>query len=566
MAHAKRTGMARLSVIAISAAAAATTACSREVLDPIVKQYSSVLGYVAVDAKFCVSPPVLSRQKIKYLFVLDKSDSNQPAFTVVPGDVNNTDPSGNRRYGPLLQFLTDLPVDPNQTSYFSLVNFNDIAYDAAGGPFSGTVFAPFDPDKAAFEATIRNQWRGSGTMATPQPVDRGYTNYVSALTAVRNAIRNDAQLESGSLVQPPVTSAYRIIFVSDGIPKVPSTAPGGGLYQQAFTTDIEPIINQILSLKDDPTLNRYIGDIVLNTAYYFNDTQVAGAQILLQQMADAGNGQFMMFGAGENILYGAFAPPIRNVRRVLTDVFVENRNAIWWDDGRLMLDVDSDGMPEEIEDRFGSNPRMVDSDGNGVSDLVEYRLKGRPCEGGAGCPAATRNLYSVCDGFSPQTDAAGRVTFGDQDKDGLNDCEEFILKSDRTKFDSNSDFIPDEYAFRASVPFIAGTNGAYAMPAGDGITNYLKLKMGLPVQVDRAKVLDYRTRVTELFRERTTDLTDECFHLKVDPVAFLGPNNILRLYLVENSAVIDDKPSLRVAERVIDLRERVIRFTDGDFR
>ena len=76
-------------------------ACSAEKLKNLEKLYIATLGYVAIEANFCNSAPVVSKQKVKYLFILDKSDSNQPGFPLVPGDASNTDPNGGRRYGPL---------------------------------------------------------------------------------------------------------------------------------------------------------------------------------------------------------------------------------------------------------------------------------------------------------------------------------------------------------------------------------------------------------------------------------------------------------------------------------
>jgi hypothetical protein len=453
----------------------------------------------------------------------------------------------------MIQFLNDLPNDPNRLSYFGLINFNDNA----------STVSTFDPDRPTFQATVRNQWIGVGTALAPQPDDRGFTNYVSALQTAYNMILNDAQYEAGSITRPIVTSAYRIIFVSDGEPRVPA---GSSIYTQDFATDILPQITTILSLKDSPVVGPFIGDIVLNTAYYFLNTQDPAAAALLDQMANAGNGQFLQVGAGENVIYGAFAPPVRNVKQILSDIYVENQTATWWDDGKFQLDRDSDGLPDYAEDQAGSNSSIRDTDGNGVSDYVEFRTKGRGCED-ASCNPALRNPYSVCDGFQPQRDAVGNYSFPDTDNDGLNDCEEFLVRSDRMKFDTNGDFIPDFISLKAGVPFIAGTDGSYAQPQGDGLSNYQKIKMGLPINVPRNKILNYETRGTTLEKidRKAGDMRD-CFQLAVDPVAILGPNNIIRVYLVENSSVIDDKPKVRIAERVVMGGESKIEFSDGDFQ
>jgi hypothetical protein len=535
------------------------SACTKEELKPLQKAYLSHSGYVRLEASFCNSSPVISKQKVKYLFIMDKSDSNQPGASSVPGDASNTDSNGNRRYGPLIQFLRDLPADPNILTSFSMINFNDNAYV----PTNPNFVRGFDADKDNFESVVRTEWIGAGTAQFPQPIDRGFTNYVSALQFALNIIQADAQYEAGSIERPIVTSAYRIIFVSDGEPRV---AAGAGVYTQSFGTDLLPQISAIQSLKNDPVLGPYISDVVVNTAYYFSAMQNFAAASLLEQLANSGNGQFMKFGAGENVIYGAFAPPSRSVRQVLADVFVDTESAVWWKDGKLHLDSDGDGVPDSVETSLGSSGSKRDTDGNGVSDFVEYSLKGKPCQDGS-CSASGRNPFSVCDGLRPTSDGAGGFTFPDTDKDGLNDCEEFNLKSDATKFDSNGDLVPDFIALKAGVPFIAGTDGSFVQPQGDGLSNYAKIKKGLPIQVPSNKIGDFKVRETTLTKVVKSAVGDkDCYQLTVDPVSVQGQDPLIRVYIIENTSIIDDKPKLRIAEgRVDPTKTNTIVFKEGEF-
>ena len=96
----------------------------------------------------------------------------------------------------------------------------------------------------------------------------------------------------------------------------------------------------------NPTLKPYIASIALNTGFYQPDTlppnpaltpsQAAtetNAEDLLQQMATYGNGLYQVYGSGQAINYEIFAPPIHNLKYQFQDIFVENENAVWWDDG-----------------------------------------------------------------------------------------------------------------------------------------------------------------------------------------------------------------------------------------
>lgn len=532
--------------------------CAADKLKPLTMALDSVYGYGKVDAHFCTLPPSPAKQYLKYLFVLDHSASNQAGFpnSLTPSDVTNTDPQGARRYGPMINFIQGMVPDPNNVTSFSIIDFNDTAYQP--GTLSG-----FDPNSSDFVNVATQDWIGGGTAQQPAPEDKGFTNYQAALQMALQMIKQDAQVLAAGQDQS-IKVSYQIIFVSDGVPTV--AAPIGSLspiYTQTFGNDIQPVIANLMNLKNDPSLGPYISNINLNTAYYFMNTEVVAAETLLQQMANAGNGLYLQFGSGQNILYQQFAPPSRNVINQLADVFVENVNGVWWDDGRFMLDSDGDGLPDLIEMQYGSNPNLKDSDGNGVSDLVEFRTKGKPCND-PHCLPANRDPYAICSGFNPVQNGAA-TSFAATSNDGLNDCEKFLLGALRSTFNSNGDMIPDFLALKNSIPFIPGSaSAAFADPFGDGISNYMKLKEGLPVQVSQKELNNFTMRAVTLNAEANPSPDISCYHLQVDHVALSGTENRIRVMVVQNGATISNKPFMQTAERSMD-GSLSVSFTPGDF-
>ncbi|MGZ3744208.1 MAG: hypothetical protein ACXVBQ_10130 [Pseudobdellovibrionaceae bacterium] len=533
------------------------SAC-KETLQPLDIASSGIYNYADVDARFCTSAPAPAQQKLKYMFIIDHSASNKPGVTQDASDVQNTDADGSRRYGPMINFINNLVVDAQTTPYFGLISFNDTAAQAAG--LNG-----FTSDLAAFVQTAKTDWVGGGTAMLPSPQDSGFTNYQAALNLAFQLIKQDAQMEAAVQTGAIITSVYQIVFVSDGVPTILNS--GSTLYTQQFTTDLQPVIQNLLALKTNVTLAPYIANVSLNTAYYFNtaDGANAAAITLLQKMADTGNGLFEQFGTGQQILYQAFAPASRSVVNNLVDVFVENENAVWWDNGAFMLDSDGDGLPDAIEMQFGSDRFVADTDGNGVSDLVEYRTKGKPCNGEA-CAAAARDPYAMCAGYSPTTDTNGRVTFASSSNDGLNDCEKFLLNGNTQSFNSNGNIIPDLLAFKNTLSIQkADASVALADPFGDGIINYQKLKLGYPIQVSTKAVDYFEPRITNLTIDSKTADGVTCYHYTVGGVAISNNENKIKVYVVQNSSLIQDKPFLMSAEASLDGNLKA-NFSPGDFK
>jgi len=540
-------------------------ACTKDRLKPLTKALSGVYTYGEVDADFCTDAPSPAQLKIKYLFIIDHSASNQPGFPLTPNDITNTDYNGSRRYGPLVNFIQNLQPDPNNITFFNVINFNDIAYQGAIMPALGSIPQPlpFESNAQTFINRITTHWIGTGTAAAPAPVDAGFTNYQAALSAALQRITADAQQEAVLPANPIVKSSYQIIFVTDGEPEVPLT-PGPGTMVQTFN-QLRPIIRNIIDLKNDPSVGPYIQNIVLNTAYYFNATPVIGAQTLLQQIANEGNGQYVEFGSGRNILYQQFAPPARTIRNDLIDVYVENKNGLYWDNGQFMLDSDGEGLPDQIELQYGSNVNRPDSDGNGVSDLVEYRTKGRACDA-TNCNSIGRDRYAICAGFNPQTDAFGNVTFDFSTNDGFNDCEKYLLYASLLAYNTNGNLIPDQYAYKLGLPIIIGSgDAAFADPFGDGLTNYEKMKLGLPLQVSKNTLIDYDQREISLTYQGSPEPDVNCYKLYVRNIALSSINDTMRVMIVQNGSAVDDRPFLKQAERRLG-QNQVAQFYPGDFR
>lgn len=92
-------------------------------------------------------------------------------------------------------------------------------------------------------------------------------------------------------------------------------------------------------------------------------------------------------------------------------------------------DQDSDGLSDALEAMLNTNPRKVDTDGDGINDSVEIG------------DDTSKPLDSDMDGI---IDALDTVDDTDSDNDGLTDAQELKLGSDPAKVDSDDDGINDE--------------------------------------------------------------------------------------------------------------------------
>lgn len=539
--------------------------CSRtNELQQLERAYVTHRGHARVEAQFCTTPASEYRQRLKYIFVMDKSSSNQQ-------DPDGTDPQGDRRYVPLMDFLGNVSEDPGYT-FYSLINFSDSNRTGIIQPLRTQRFTDV---KSQFEQYVADEWNGGA------PLDVGYTNYLAALDAVRSLIRADVEQARQSFDPVITTNNYVVVFISDGYPIIQDPNGTNGVSPQP-TDQIFTLIDQIRNLKNDSRYRAYIDDISLHTGYYFNDTdRDMNAETLLAQMADRGQGEAHQFGSGKNIDYSLFAVPVRNVKNLLTDVFVENASVTWWDDGELSLDTDLDGLPDRIEDELGSNKEQKDSDGNGVSDFAEFRSKGKPCnDSRCNRRISVRDNYAACSGMMPPTRPDGSANptpdgvnpspygtnwFSDRDKDGLNDCEEWILRADRENFDSNGDFIPDGLSMKSQIPFIAGTTPASGDGDADGLTNYSELKYGSPGFIANQKILGLKPVVYDLNRIDSPVGLD-CYRLQVKDLATIGWGNTIRIHVVENTATVDRKPRIRVAQKALKEKDTLIEFARGEFK
>src|SRR5689334_4242714 len=99
-------------IVASTFCAVLSAACS-DVRLRTSNDLSLDLRYINVDATFCTSGRYFGSEKVKYLFILDHSSSNQPGFPLSPNDVTGTDPLGARRYGVLAYFISQLNSQPN---------------------------------------------------------------------------------------------------------------------------------------------------------------------------------------------------------------------------------------------------------------------------------------------------------------------------------------------------------------------------------------------------------------------------------------------------------------------
>jgi len=586
----------KTSVALVLALSGALVACSKTTplvpLDTLT--LASTVSY-GVQVNFCTPPAADQKQYLKTVIILDHSGSNVLNYKMsAAGDgspdissgnviVNSsyaTDPQGLLRYGTpttqgtLLNYLSTLaPNDPTDpTRFFALVDFSSDAntYPAGSNGFTS--------DIPGFYNYV---YRDSGQSSGGVPNDTGATSYLSALTSAYNIINNDIQAEkacaakattaapTASCPKPGITvsSSYVVVFMSDGSPIVNVSGIGtNGSGNVVITGPIvltkestPQILAQVGAIVDLKSNDKYVTSINMHTIYYYAAGNIdLSGQSLLAEMAKAGSGLSYNALSGSNIDYTQFQPPKKQINYTLSDVFVTNANAVWWDDGKYHLDSDGDGLPDDVEVAWGTNPKNASTAGNGVSDLVRYRLaNGAACSNMNAvtglCQDAVPNYKTgACSGIANST-IGGAVVFKSSDPNGLNDCEKLLL-SDSAGIgtpDSNSDNIPDFLEFINNISFQAGTTPAVTQINQDGYTTYQKIKYSLPVNTPLntlSGVIPAKYQLNQI----SSSNGSTCYQLNVSDFPTAGAGNKVRVDVLMKSNLVEDNYMYKVGYKSFD--------------
>jgi hypothetical protein len=125
------------------------------------------------------------------------------------------------------------------------------------------------------------------------------------------------------------------------------------------------------------------------------------------------------------------------------------------------IDTDDDGVINEKEQQYGTDPLDADTDGDGLSDGREVEIGTDPTQSDTdGDSISDRKEIEIgTDPLNPDTDDDGLTDTvevwrdetdpldADSDKDGLSDGREVEIGTDPTKYDSSGDGLSDGYAY-----------------------------------------------------------------------------------------------------------------------
>jgi len=577
----------------------ALTACNQDKLTPLSPLNLSSAAQTSVNVNFCTDPSYNQKQYLKTIIILDHSGSNQhnyqmatdgsggPALngnTITIADQYGTDPLGKTRYGDiatpgsLLNYLSTVtPNDPTDpTHFFALVDFSTQAttYPANSSGFTS--------DTVAFYNYVQQD----ATVNNGGPNDGGSTSYLSALTAAYNIMNSDIQAAAKCAALPvtsapqawclhpgtQVASSYVIVMMSDGSPIINIDGIGvdgsGNIVvtgqinlEKESSTDILSLVGTISSLTSN---TQYVSSVNLFTIYYYVPGNVdLNGQALLANMAKRGNGIGYNALSGSNIDYNSFQPPVKKIKYSLSDVFVTNASATWWTDGKLHQDTDMDGLPDDVEVAWGSDPLNAMTDNNGVSDLVKYfATNAKPC--------AKKNALGRCTdtviNYANTTCASLKRTnglFPSSDPSGLNDCEKLILgdAAGINNPDSNSDLLPDWLEFKNGVPFQMGMTPAVNTPDQDGYSTYQKIKLSLPMNLSAAQNINIQPAVYNMTFVSNSDVQD-CYQLSVTGLPVTGNGNTIRVDIIEKAELLQENYLYRVGKKVLTQANQSLSFND----
>jgi hypothetical protein len=223
---------------------------------------------------------------------------------------------------------------------------------------------------------------------------------------------------------------------------------------------------------------------------------------LLSQMSYAGAGSTQVFTSAEQIS-GGFLKVGQDLFTsrdplVYKEFLVSNENVLATPLG-LQVDTDGDGLSDLTEQQLKTCPEDEDSDGDGLGDALEVKLALDPLK--AGSPVECLELkFKNETGEDPCNEGTDKTWIrydNDKDRDGLNACEERLLGTEDTLYDSDADGIPDRVEFKVGTNYLAVDPHMDADQ--DGVTNREEVRSHTdPRSFDAQSKLDLAYRYEEV--------------------------------------------------------------------
>lgn len=310
-------------------------------------------------------------------------------------------------------------------------------------------------------------------------------NYLDALRLASTVIGDDL---FGSTPGHRSRTRYALVFIAQGAPtpSLPdfwcpanSLAPGSAACRTKFAATFCANVTPPPADCELDLYSRLAGDLrkfvqengaqeLVFRSYAVGDD--ARAQKILSDMALITKGAVAVQPTGKlNLLdTSLFAS---SSRLLLREFVVWNENAVLRD-GAPAPDSDGDGLTDAEEDRGGTDPLNRDTDGDGIGDLVELQLSGVRAEFNPRAPHDPPECINI-----PKP-------YQDSDIDGLNDCEEALIRTNAYLADTDRDGIPDAIeALRGGQPLV---DDRLFDTDHDGFLNGDEYKRGLDVNTNNA--------------------------------------------------------------------------------
>jgi hypothetical protein len=292
---------------------------------------------------------------------------------------------------------------------------------------------------------------------------------------------------------------------------------------------------------------------------------------LFTQIAQAGNGTEFNAGNGQLPPYNSFILPKLSNPFKLHDLFVHDMSTEWT---TTTLDTASDGMASNsFRTSHGAPPSIVatgnpDSDGNGVSDLVEYTLTGHSICNDPSCNAqlATQYQNGICGSFV-KSSTGGQVvyTHNQLPQSVFNDCELTLLHASTNNDLIRGTDVPQDIAAVMFFPVSAqgSTSWLTSSAFSDGFTNYQRIKYNIAPLTNAQSVVGLTQYQYALNYLGQNAGPQDCYSATVSNISLsLLDSDTIEVYMIE-TGVQSSTSKVRIGTKKTDANGNVA-FNDAD--